>query len=372
MRKGGTDLLSAFRRLEMKFWQTNRNEVELGKAPSHPYFEEAYRFMKSWLKGQKSFNVPTSGSTGAPKVISIDRERLQSSALLTGKALQIGSGTRVLVCLSINYIAGIMMLVRGMELNWEITLVEPASNPLEDLPESFEFDFVAMVPMQLDGILKNPETRLSFNRIGKVMLGGAPVSARLEAEIKTLLPAVYLSYGMTETVSHVALRRLNGNNASEDFILLDNVTVATDERGCLRVSGPMTGYEWIQTNDRVEIISDRSFRWIGRSDSIINSGGVKIQLEKVDRAVEEVLAEMNSSVNFFTWFEVDERLGQKLVLFIETERSVFEPDRLLFKLRGRVSAYEVPKHVYFATQFSRTGSGKIDKIATSKNFNRLT
>jgi O-succinylbenzoic acid--CoA ligase len=356
----------------MKFWEINKRALGRDAAPDGPYFDKAYQFMKNWKEGQEELMISTSGSTGIPKLISVSRERLKASARLTGKALELGEGTQALVCLNINYIGGIMMLVRGMELNWEMTIIEPVSNPFLELPDNFHFDFSAMVPMQLAAILENNLTELKINSIDKLMLGGAPVSVSLQKQIEKLETSVYLSYGMTETVSHVALRRLNGPDASDDYVLLDEVVAGVDDRNCLHVKGPMTDEEVIQTNDLVEIVSERSFKWLGRADSIINSGGVKIQLDKIDRTAEEIMAELGWSNLFFSWYEKDEKLGQKLILVIESTRSVLDGYAVLVKMRERLTPYEVPKHVYFAKQFEFTGSGKIDRIATSlklKNVN---
>jgi O-succinylbenzoic acid--CoA ligase len=343
----------------MNFWKTNRQNLLSQPPPDHPYFEKAYLFMKSWIEGESSFSLTTSGSTGVPKVITIPRKRLEASARLTGTTLGIGAGTTALVCLNINFIAGVMMLVRGMELNWELTIVEPSSNPLR-LTEESSFDFIAMAPMQLASILSDEITTDKLATVGKILLGGAPVSASLLKQIEKLNSEVYLSYGMTETVSHVALRRLNGVGASEEFKALDEVVLGTDRRGSLWVSGPMTDGEVIQTNDLVNL---------GRADSIINSGGVKIQLEKIDNVTEQVLDELSYTFQFFNWYELDEKLGQKLILIIRENDADFDVNRLIGAISKRVSAYEVPKHVYFAGEFELTASGKVDKIATCKKLN---
>lgn len=352
----------------MNFWKTNRQNLLSQPPPAHPYFEKAYLFMKSWIEGKSSFSLTTSGSTGVPKVITIPRKRLEASARLTGSTLGIGAGTTALVCLNINFIAGVMMLVRGMELNWELTIVEPSSNPLLLLDE-IGFDFIAMAPMQLASIFSDEISTKKLATVGKVLLGGAPVSASLLKQIEKLNCEVYLSYGMTETVSHVALRRLNGVGASEEFRALDEVVLGKDSRGCLWVRGPMTEGEIIQTNDLVRLTASQSFFWLGRADSIINSGGVKIQLDKIDRITEQVLDELSYTSQFFSWYELDEKLGQKLILIFRTNEADFDVSKLSRVISERVSAYEVPKHVYFANEFELTASGKVDKIATCKKLN---
>lgn len=318
--------------------------------------------MNTWLGGREAFILHTSGSTGTPKPISLTRSQLAASAAMTGKTLELAPGTRALVCLNTSYIAGLMMLVRGMELDWELTIIEPVSNPLSAIHDVV-FDFAALVPMQLQEILDNPETEGRVADLGKILLGGAPVGKSLQKKIAALEIPVYASYGMTETVSHVALRRLNGPLASDAFYFLPGIAFGTDERGCLFVSGPVTNGEVVQTNDLVEI-SGNSFTWIGRADNVINSGGIKIVLDKVDAVVADVFDVLNIENAFFTWYEPDEKLGQKLVLIVEGALEDVSPANALEQIRMSVSAYETPKHIYFVKRFARTATDKLDKRTT--------
>lgn len=317
------------------------------------------------MEGQKTFSFKTSGSTGDPKSISVKRSQLQASARMTSNALNLPIGSKALVCLSVEYIAGIMMMVRGMEIGWELTVIEPSGNPLFEIDSSENFDFIAMVPMQLANCLLDETTREVLNSVGKILVGGAPVSAILLKEIRNLAVPVYQSYGMTETVSHVAIRRLNGTSPQEEYTVLDGLEFGADERGCLYLKGAVTDNKLVQTNDLVKITSGRTFAWLGRIDSIINSGGVKIQLDKVDRVLEEILVEFNMSVDFFHWYENDERLGQKLVLFVKSEPSEFSLEEVVKRLKERVITFEVPKAIYFVDSFERTPTDKLDKRATA-------
>ena len=343
-------------------WQTNSEMIKKQPRPSNPYFQKAYDFMELWINGQEEFNLQTSGSTGAPKTIKVTRQQLISSAAMTGKALNLDKGTHALVCLNVAYVAGIMMLVRGMELNWELTIVEPSSNPLLELEQ--DFDFVAMVPLQLSFCLENEKTKGMVKHLGKILLGGAPVSISLLKEIANLSVPVYQSYGMTETVSHVALRKLNFPIEERNYTILPGVILGQDERGCLYVSGPMTNEEKIQTNDLVNIISANTFTWLGRIDNVINSGGVKIILDRVDELIANVFYDQKYTAAFFTWYEKDEKLGQKLILIMEKTDQPLQEETILKEIRKKVSAYETPKHVYFADQFIKTETDKIDKRRT--------
>ncbi|GGM92797.1 O-succinylbenzoic acid--CoA ligase [Dyadobacter beijingensis] len=343
-------------------WTTSKSLWQTQKRPRNPYFAQAYDFMEKWLTGQAEFVLHTSGSTGMPKPITVTRRQLAASAAMTGKALSLGRGTRALVCLNVGYIAGLMMLVRGMELEWELTVTEPTSNPLAALDHT-DFDFVAMVPMQLEAILENPATKGQVTQLGKILLGGAPVNASLADRVRHLDVPVYQSYGMTETVSHVALKALNGDDTSDLYQVLPGIALGTDERGCLFVSGAVTNEQRVQTNDLVEI-SGQSFQWIGRADNVINSGGVKIVLDQLDQRLALILKEMQVPNAFFSWWLPDEKLGQKLVLIIENELAEQTLADLAAEIRSRVSTYENPKHIYFAKTFAKTATDKIDKRAT--------
>ena len=347
-----------------EIWITNKSWVKIQLRPENLYFQKAYDFMQLWMSGQEEFNLATSGSTGVPKIIKVTRKQLRSSAAMTGKALNLGNGTSALVCLNVAYVAGIMMLVRGMELNWELTIIEPVSNPLLDLENELGFDFVAMVPLQLSSCLENEKTKNKVNYLGKILLGGAPVSISLLKEIAILEIPVYQSYGMTETVSHVALRKLNFPSDEGNYTILPGVVMGQDERGCLYVSGPMTNEEKIQTNDLINISSANTFAWLGRIDNVINSGGVKIILDRVDELIASVFYDKKYTASFFSWYEKDEKLGQKLILIMEKTDQHLREETVLKEIRTNVSAYETPKHVYFADQFIKTETNKIDKRRT--------
>jgi O-succinylbenzoic acid--CoA ligase len=354
-------------------WSTSKEQFQNQLRPVEPYFQKAYDFIQRWLGFEQTFELRTSGSTGVPKVISVKRSQLTSSAAMTAKALSLGKGTRALVCLNVDYVAGVMMLVRGMELGWELVIIEPTSNPLKDFKPEVEFDFAALVPMQLSGTLEEETTRERVSQYGKILLGGAPISVSLLKQIEKINVPVYQSYGMTETVSHVALRRLNGETATDSYWFLPGVGAGVDERNCLFISGPVTDGEKIQTNDIVEMTALNAFVWLGRIDNVINSGGIKIVLDVVDEKIARVFYDLNYNNSFFTWYQQDEKLGQKLVLFVESDGERLIEEVLMEEIRKRVSTYETPKHVYFADRFIKTPTDKTDKRRTAEtlfnNFN---
>ena len=328
-------------------------------APEDAYFRQAWEFCRLYASGQATFVLHTSGSTGTPKPIALTRAQMQASARVTQRALDLRAGQQALVCLNVGYIAGTMMLVRGMELGLTMHIVAPSSQPFAALSDDVAIDFVAMVPLQLQTILDTQQDE-RLNSLKAILVGGAPVGDTLGDAIQRLNVPVFSTYGMTETVSHVALRRLNGAEATDSYWLLEGVAAAIDERGCLRLRGAVTNHQWIQTNDVVEFLGPRKFIIVGRADNIINSGGVKIQLEKVERAIEKTGL---IASRFFAWSEPDERLGQKLILVVESEKKL-DTELLQTRLLPELLTYELPKKVYFVKKFVETPTGKVDKRRT--------
>jgi len=337
-------------------------------------------FCGQWLSGQKRFSVPTSGSTGQPKSVNLTRQQMAASARMTGEALHLNKGDSALVCLSSEHIAGLMMLVRGFELGLNVTVVEPAGNPFTalDLKNAKYFDFTAFVPLQLQAILSTGETHLSvLNKMKAILVGGAEVPADLKKAIAGLKAPIYQTFGMTETVSHIALRRLNGPDKVENYEALPGVEIGQNEHGCLRVKSAVTNNEWLVTNDLVEIKSENRFVWLGRIDNVINSGGVKVPAEKVERAIAEVLFEMNQGKSihqeFFVGSLPDKTYGQIVaVIFEGLNQLQIDEKRLRVLLSKSLTKYEIPKSIYFLNSFIRTSTGKIDRKANlAKIINEL-
>lgn len=341
------------------------------ESESDVYFEKVRKKITEWNSGQQQFAMNSSGSTGDPKLIQLRRSQMVHSARITGKALNLPENSSVLIALNTDLIAGFMMLVRTLELNWNATVVHPAADPLCDLPEDFACDFAALTPMQLTTLLVSYSKEIISRKFRKILLGGAPADALLMSQIQDIPTEIYQSYGMTETVSHVALRRINGTDPSEDYLLLDDIEAGTDDRGCLHLAGTVTDHQMIQTNDLVEFTGKRTFRWLGRADNIINSGGIKIQLDKVDKEIGRALATMQLSLPFFTWHIPDPVLGQKLILLIQASPSENLVEELKKHIQLRLSKYEIPKEVCFLKEFIKTPSGKIDKAATVKTYINL-
>ena len=340
--------------------------------PQTPYEAEAIIFCRAWLSGQTEFVLQTSGSTGIPKSITLTRAQMRASAHLTGRTLGLTPGDAALVCLNIRYVAGVMMLVRGLELDLPMTVIEPSGNPLSGFnPAQTQFRFTAFVPLQLQTVLERATDKLPIlNRMKAILIGGAATSPALEQALQVIESPVFATYGMTETVSHVALRRLNGPERQDLFTALDGVDLGTDERSCLHITSAATNFVRVQTNDVVELIDTPAanpthFRLLGRADRIINSGGVKVQPEPIERIVENVLATAGLSARLFVAGLPDERLGQRVVLFCEKlEMNTEQWQRVQNALRKQMEPYAVPKEVITVNQFIETPTGKIDRTRT--------
>ncbi len=335
-----------------------------------PLLADAWAFCRAWLRGEERFELQTSGSTGAPKPVELTRRQMEASARATAAALRLQPGDRSLACLPTRFIAGRMMLVRGLVLGLQSTLVAPAADPLADLPPHAAFDFTALVPLQLQTLLEGPPDRLARLNVARaILVGGAPVSAKLAQDLQAVGAPIYHTYGMTETATHVALRRLNGAQPEECFTLLPGVQARLDARGCLALRGPMIEDGWLQTNDLVELESDGRFRWLGRADLVVNTGGVKVAVEPLEEELAQLLPELGG-----TWWMgrrsfvgglPDARLGQLLVLVVEDE-AVAEADAetLLAALRERLGPYRAPRRLLTAPHFALTPTGKLDRPAT--------
>ncbi|MBC9797259.1 AMP-binding protein [Sinomicrobium weinanense] len=308
-------------------------------------------FLLDWLDDRETIVVYTSGSTGKPKPVEISKQYMVNSAIATGNFFDITVGNTALLCLPADYIAGKMMLVRAMILGLEIDLVKPSSHPLEELKK--DYDFSAMTPMQVQHSLSE------LQRIKKLIVGGAPMSGTLKASLSGTACKVYESYGMTETVSHIAARRVNGRKKEEIpcFSLLPGVKTTLDDRGCLVINAPNVADGPVVTNDLAELVSKKKFRWLGRYDNIVNSGGIKLIPEQIEEKIRPVI-----DGRFYVKGISDDRLGEKLVLFIEekTNPGLGEKDlRKAIMELPVLDKYEIPKEIRLVEAFGETKSGKV-------------
>jgi O-succinylbenzoic acid--CoA ligase len=339
--------------------------IRQGEFPENigEYEKQTLDFCRSWLNGQEVFTLFTSGSTGTPKAVSFHRQQLSASARMTGKALGLRAGGRALVTLPTQYIGGRMMLVRGFELGLHLTILPPSSLPLSSIADEAHFHFLSFVPLQLQQtLIQTPQKTAILDQARAILLGGAPVNAFLEDLLQQIQAPVFHTYGMTETISHIALRKLNTTGRQNYFTVLEGVEIFTDVRNCLVIHTPALGKQPIVTNDVVHMLSSNTFEWVGRIDNVINTGGVKVQAEKVEKAAERVLLQLELQRRFFIAPLPDSLLGEAVTLFIEgTPFSAEQEKNLFYSLGKQLTRYENPKYIRYISAFTQTPSGKLDK-----------
>ena len=333
-------------------------------APVNGYEAKVLDFVRQWLNGTQEFGLTTSGSTGTPTPIALRRRQLEASARRTADFFDLGPGDRALVCLNCEYIGGLMMLVRGLERNVHLTVVEPHADPFAHVAADAEFDFSAFVPLQLKAVLAAGHAP-RLNKMKALLVGGAPADATLQQELQPLTVPVWLTYGMTETCSHVALRRLNGPAASRHFRVLPGIAAGQDERGCLTLRGDVTDDQLVVTNDRVQLLDAHTFEWLGRADFVINTGGVKVPAEKIELVLDVALAELGAARRCFVAGQPDARLGQAVTAFIEGPALSAALEKELQRLLAeRLGRYEQPRQLRYVAEFQTTATGKLDRPAT--------
>jgi O-succinylbenzoic acid--CoA ligase len=314
-----------------------------------PHQQKLGNFLLDWLDDKDYITVRTSGSTGKPKNIKIKKQAMVNSAIATGDFFNLKPGDKVLHCLPSNFIAGKMMMVRAIVLGLELDMVEPSALPLIDYEKDYEF--CAFTPMQLKNFAKY------LKRIRTVIVGGGRVSKTIIESIKDKKPRIYETYGMTETVSHIAVKKLNHYNPDEEtpcFNTLPGIKVSKDERGCLVIDAPHLSDEKLVTNDLVDVISETSFEWLGRYDNVINSDGIKLYPEKIEGKLQDKIKEQ-----FFVAGIPDDTFGQKLVLLVEGNDISLKSE-----IFNCLDKYEKPKAVFNIDTFKETASGKIHRKKT--------
>ena len=313
--------------------------------------KELYLFLNEWFSDLDFVLAQTSGSTGEPKPIKLPKSVMQKSAERTIEYFGLQKNNRLLLSLPCRYIAGKMMAVRAIVGQMNLIAVDPATD--FELLEQENFDFGAMVPNQVFKLLEQPSGTEKLQNIRNLLIGGSGISSAMEAQISSLSCRVVITYGMTETASHIAIRELSGIRKSDFYQCLPGISVSLNENDCLQIHLPEFS-ESLQTNDLAELQSDTSFRILGRADSVIISGGIKYSPEALEKKLETVINE-----RFIISSVPDEKLGEKLALVIEgkpTETTILEQ-----KIDVLLTTFERPKVIYFLDHFPTTVSGKIKR-----------
>ncbi len=312
-------------------------------------------FMMEWLNGESVIKLQTSGSTGMPKTIMAEKSQMLQSAAMTSVFFGFKPEQTALLCLPVHYIAGKMMVVRALYSGLNLFCIEPNSTPLSVLPKNIVIDFAPLTPMQLGGVR-------DMRSVRKILLGGSSVDPTMEEKLQSFETAIYQGYGMTETLSHVAIRRINGIEKTDKYSALPGITFEMDRRGCLIIQAFFLK-EKIFTNDVVSLINDQTFIWKGRVDNVINSGGVKVFPEEIEKKISSLIPE-----RYFLAGLPDNRLGDKLTLFIEGEPyKESELKALSVSFSKILERFEKPREIIFVRNFSLTASGKVNRKATIKS-----
>jgi O-succinylbenzoic acid--CoA ligase len=307
-------------------------------------------FLMDWLDHSETIDLVTSGTTASPKRIRFHKQALVNSAIATGEFFNVSVGDRALHCLPSNFIAGKMMLIRALILGLSLDLISPSRSPFHKNDKSY--DFVAMTPMQAFHSLDK------MNQIKTLIVGGAFVSKSLQqALLKTKVNA-FETYGMTETLSHIAVRTMK--DPTSEFRCLPHVAISQDDRGCLIASSELLQVDQFVTNDAIEILDKECFHLIGRVDEVINSGGLKLHPQQIERKLSELL-----STHFFIGGINDKELGEKVVLALRYSKTL-NVQSIIDKIKSfdRLESYEFPKTILVLPDFVETDSGKIKRKQT--------
>ena len=303
-------------------------------------------FLEEWNNPSEFVEVKTSGSTGEPKRMMVEKRRMLNSARITCDFLGLKKGDTALLCMSTDYIAGKMMVVRSIERGLKLISVEPSGHPLAE-NTNMEFVFSAMVPMQVYNSLQVPEERERLMHIKHLIIGGGAIDEAMERELREFPNAVWSTYGMTETLSHIALRRISGPDASDWYTPFPSVEISQNDDGCLVINAPEVCAETLVTNDIVEIVNKR-FRILGRKDNVICSGGIKLQIEEIERELKPYVR-----VPYIISKRKDEKFGEVVVLL--TEGSTDEAQAICEK---HLPKYHQPKAYIHVDQIPLTETGK--------------
>lgn len=314
--------------------------------PRTEFEKKVLQFLQEWFSDSETVSVQTSGSTGTPKIFEVEKQKMLNSAKMTCDFLGLKEGDTALLCLPVQYISGKMMLVRAIERKLKVIISVPSSAP--EISENVEF--CAMTPLQV----QNSLDKIHF--IKNLIIGGAAVSENLKSQLTSSIqhPAsnkIYETYGMSETLSHIALKQISPIQ-EEYFTVLNDVEISVDERNCLKIFAPKLNPEILQTNDIVELLNEKHFKFLGRFDNVINSGGVKIFAEELENLVKK---HIDKDLVFLG--KPDETLGEKLVLVVEGEKDEnLKSEILNLKFENK---FHIPKEILFLEKFPRAENGKV-------------
>lgn len=337
--------------LNLDFSKQSDAEIEhycdVLKNSADEWVRKAAEFTVSWLNDADCIIAKSSGTTGAAKTFSIPKIKIKNSALLTAQTFNAKEGTKALLCLSTDYIAGKMMLARSAVNRWNLFITEPLSNPLKNI--DIELDFAAFVPNQVFEIL-NSEEKTKFDAIKKIIIGGGEINESLHSLLKEVKTDVFQTFGMTETVSHIAIKQVCPQHQTQ-YQALKGIHFSSDENKRLIIFAPQLETNAIQTNDCIKLIDEHTFEWLGRFDNIINTGGIKVNPETIEQKIKKHI-----KTEFIVGCKPDEKLTHKLILIVEGKEIVS-----LEKVNQELNKFEQIKEIKHIEKFERTSSNKIKR-----------
>ena len=323
------------------------------------YLQDILDFLDRWNDETVSvIQVPTSGSTGSPKTINLSKSSMIKSAEKSSAYFNFEAGQMTLLGLPAKYIAGKMMLVRAIQSGLDIILTKPsADNLLDSVDSEMRIDFIPMTPFQLlSSFKKTPD---KFNQIDKILLGGGALTPSIKQLIPQIRSNLYHGFGMTETITHIAVKELKTNRDSL-YKALSGIKFEVDDKSRLIIYADHLD-EVIHTNDIVQLSGDNKFEWLSRWDNVINSGGIKLYPEQIELKLEPLIKQP-----FFIYQVSDERLGQRPVLFIESSEN--GSHNLIQNIDKTLEKFEIPDEIYFVKLFHRTPTGKIQRSVTAEEY----
>ena len=313
---------------------------------------ELIDFIKEWHSTESFVEVKTSGSTGTPKKIQLEKEFVAESALRTIRFFQLKKGDRVLHCLPVKYIAGKLMIVRALIGELDLHIVSPETD--FSVLQTEKFKFAAMVPAQVIKIL-NAEPSY-FKNLDQLLIGGSAIPLNMEKQLQKVSTACHSSYAMTETATHIALRKINGTDSDKFYHCLDDIQVQLSEEKCLQILMPGLAKQQLQTTDLAELIDEKTFRILGRNDNVIISGGIKYSPEQLEKKLEPYI-----EIPFQISSIPHESLGEQLVLVLEENENDKVENEIENICQKQLSKYEQPRQIVFIQHFPKTKNGKIDR-----------
>lgn len=327
--------------------------------------DDLAEFLDQWFDPSPTVELQSSGSTGAPKLMQAEKKRMEASARLTCSFLGLKAGDRALLCMPLKYIGAKMMVVRSLLWALDLYCVTASSHPLRGL--AFAPGFVALTPAQVHSTLENKAEAALLAQCGQVLIGGGAIDSALAERLRCFPNRLWSSYGMTETLSHIALRPLNGPQASDWYSPFSGIELRLNAEGALIIKAPELCGQELTTNDLAELRADGKFRILGRRDNVINSGGIKIQLEAVEAQLEPRLPGPFQITSL-----PDPRYGEFVVLLVCPGPAGELSEAELSSAFSVLDKYARPKFVFWLPQLPRTGSGKPDRAEAKRLAQKLS